>query len=298
MASVAEHVTRAEANLRLALTLEQSGERAWAVIVLFYAALHQASALLARDGLDTALLDHATGEYHLDPRHPTITPGYLSLQGMSARARYLPSHEVDPGSWLRALRLYERIADYCRRAHAGRIPGVEATGGCFQATITSGALSDRPIPLPRPIAPVGHVPGRKAGGMANPRPPCGRNPRGGHPLEVGAVSTAVPGPIADRLAIIRSRDGNTEWGKLEAAMAYLGMALVAPYTLPADEMRTSERAWLDAAVEDAIDATLAVMERTFAAELTSRLANPPSTLLQHPDSGQLRADVALVDGDA
>jgi len=107
------------------------------------------------------------------------------------------------------------------------------------------------------------------------------------------MSTATaPDPIADRLAIIRQRKGNTEWSKLDEAMAYLGMALVRPYALPAGEMRASEQEYLDEAVEDAIDATLAVLERTFASELTSRLANPPATLLQHPDSGQLRADVS------
>jgi hypothetical protein len=117
------HVARAESNEALATSLEADGEYNWAVTVAFYAALHWVSALLAREGADTEGLDHATTEYKLDLRHGAITARYLSLKGMSVRARYFPEHLADPDDCRRARKLLAQIRDYAERVIAGQVPG-------------------------------------------------------------------------------------------------------------------------------------------------------------------------------
>lgn len=123
MAGVAEHEARAAANLAFADRFASDGEFGWAVVALFYSAVHHGSALLSRDGVDSTVLDHATREYRLDRGHPAIMRWYLSLKGMSVRCRYVPTHTEDADSFRRARRSLEQIADYCRRVHADEVPG-------------------------------------------------------------------------------------------------------------------------------------------------------------------------------
>ncbi len=123
MAAPGAHIARAEANQNLATDLEADGEYNWAVTVTFYAALHWVSALLAHDGESTDDLSHAVTEYKLDRRHSVITARYLSLKGMSERARYLPLHRADADDCRRAGRLLEAVRDYAQRVIAGQVPG-------------------------------------------------------------------------------------------------------------------------------------------------------------------------------
>lgn len=88
---------------------------------MFYAALHEVCALLGDLGIDTEALSHIETEAKLDKHYPGITSRYLSLQGMSRRARYLPSHQADDGACRRAAQHYEYIADFGRRAREGQI---------------------------------------------------------------------------------------------------------------------------------------------------------------------------------
>lgn len=97
------------------------GEYNWCVTVTFYAALHEACALLSDLGIDTEALSHVVTEAKLDKHYPGITSRYLSLQGMSRRARYFPSHQADDETCRRAVRLYEHIADYGQRVRAGEV---------------------------------------------------------------------------------------------------------------------------------------------------------------------------------
>jgi hypothetical protein len=124
MGTVDEHLARASANRTLADRLRSEGEANWAVTVYFYEALHHASALLARSGINTEALDHITMEAKLDKLYGAITSRYLSLQGMSRRARYVPGHSADDGAVRRARQHADAVADFVRRVLAGNVPGL------------------------------------------------------------------------------------------------------------------------------------------------------------------------------
>lgn len=124
MAGPDEHIARAQANEQLAVQLKELGELNWAVTAYFYAVVHHAGALLARSGIDPETLDHITTSYKLDKHHPAVTQRYLSLQGMSRRARYLPTHEADEQTVRIAARVCREVRDYQERVMRGEVPGV------------------------------------------------------------------------------------------------------------------------------------------------------------------------------
>lgn len=83
MAKSVAHLARARANHDLAVRLSAEGEYNWSVTVTFYAALHEACALLSDLGIDTEALSHVVTEAKLDKHYPGIASRYLSLNGMS-----------------------------------------------------------------------------------------------------------------------------------------------------------------------------------------------------------------------
>lgn len=115
MGAPREHWLRAEANRALAGELRSKEEFNWAVTVSFYAAVHYATALLAKAGVATDTLTHIDREYQLDQRYPGVLSRYLSLKGQSIRARYIAGHEENPESCRRAAERLDFIIDFCRR---------------------------------------------------------------------------------------------------------------------------------------------------------------------------------------
>jgi hypothetical protein len=118
------HLSRARSNLDLATRLRREREYNWAVTITYYAALHEVCALLSGLGIDTETLSHIETEAKLDRHFPGITSRYLSLQGMSRRARYLATHVADDDTCRRASQLYDYINDFGVRVRGGSIAAI------------------------------------------------------------------------------------------------------------------------------------------------------------------------------
>ena len=91
---------------------------------LSYAAVHQVNRLKVRSACYADDGSHAQTISYLGREHPAALAPYEALMGKSRRTRYEVMYEADVDNVARAVRHYDRLADYVSRAVADQVPGV------------------------------------------------------------------------------------------------------------------------------------------------------------------------------
>jgi hypothetical protein len=105
----------AESNRRLAHSLCETGEYNWAIVLLFYSALHLVNALMIRDGEYHDDVKHPARGRYVDDRHPSIGFRYEGLFAKSVKARYWPWWRADLEMYRMQLKQLDIITAYVHR---------------------------------------------------------------------------------------------------------------------------------------------------------------------------------------
>jgi HEPN domain-containing protein len=88
MASVVEHIEQAVRNENLAAVVEEHGDRDWAVVMLFYAALSLVQAFFVQNGIIVRYHSQRDAEIEKSPDLNLVAASYRALKLHSENARY------------------------------------------------------------------------------------------------------------------------------------------------------------------------------------------------------------------
>jgi hypothetical protein len=113
----------AESNRQLADRLRDSGDFNWAIVLVFYSALHLVNALEVRAGQYSDDLRHPERAKFVDDFHPSIDVSYDHLYQKSIMCRYWPNYRADRDTYDRQIRHLNAIRGYVDKVLSGTSVG-------------------------------------------------------------------------------------------------------------------------------------------------------------------------------
>lgn len=119
MASEGDCLALAESNRRLADRLAASGDHNWAIVLVFYSALHLVTALMIREAEYSDDVRHPHRARFVDDFHPMLSVNYEHLYEKSVRSRYWPLYRADRDTYDRQVKLLSAMRAYVEKVLSG-----------------------------------------------------------------------------------------------------------------------------------------------------------------------------------